>query len=213
MPSSPSPIRWVPADTLVERQRACNLLRAIWAQHDRDHVLVFQAFSPAIARAAAAAGTLAVAGFALDRTTWIKPGFLWMMHRSDWGRAERQEVVLGIHVSRTWFEEALGQAVLSSERPGTSKAAQHSSPPLVVQWDPDWSARDARQPWRALQIGLRPAAVGGYLSAIRECVDLSEQVAHAREQLERHAQPKVPDADILELADLATRQRLGIDSK
>jgi hypothetical protein len=136
-----------------------------------------------------------------------------MMHRSEWGTAEGQEVVLGIHVARSWFEAALGEALLSSERRSDKAAAPRPSSPVVVQWDPDWSATDARQPWRAMQVGLKPAAAVGYLSAITDCVDLSEQVAAAREQRQRHGEPLIPDADILEVADVGTRERLGIDSK
>jgi hypothetical protein len=212
VPLSLSPIRWAPADALVERQRASGLLRALWAQHDREQVLVFQAFRPEIGHTAAAAGTLAVPGFSLDRTTWIKPGFLWMMHRSNWGTAEGQEVVLGIHVSRSWFEQALGKAVLSSERDGAARTARGSSTSVVVQWDPDWSVNDERQPWRAVQVGLRSAAVAGYLAAILGCVDLSGQVAEAREQRQRDGGPLIPDADILAVTDLGTRRRLGIDT-
>jgi hypothetical protein len=62
-------------------------------------------------------------------------------------------------------------------------------------------------------VGLRPAAVGRYLSAIADCVDLSEDVAHARAQRERGGEPRVPDAAMIDIADLAARKRLGIDSK
>jgi hypothetical protein len=184
----------------------------MWAQHDRDHVLVFQAFRPEIGSAAVSAGTLAVPGFGLDRATWIKPSFLWMMHRSAWGRAEGQEVTLGIYVARTWFEDALGQAVLSSAH-GSGEGGPHTSTQVVVQWDPDWDASDHRQPWRAIQVGLRPAALRGYLTAIVGCVDLSEHVSRGREQRLIDGRLMVPDAEILEFSDPATRQRLGVDWK
>ena len=32
--------------------------------------------------------------FSLDRMSWIKPNFLWMMFRSGWGTKEGQEVTL-----------------------------------------------------------------------------------------------------------------------
>jgi hypothetical protein len=208
--SDSTTIRWVPHADLAARQRASGMLRAIWAQHDQYHVLVFQAFRPAIGRAAAAAGTLAVPGFELDRTTWIKPSFLWMMHRSDWGRAQGQDVVLGLQVDRTWFEGALGQAGLSSARDaGPRPRTAHEK--VVVQWDPDWDAADHRQPWRAIQIGLRPGAVRGYLSAIVGCVDLSQRVAEACRAREGAGAVLVPDADVLHLLDPRTRERLGVD--
>jgi hypothetical protein len=76
--------------------------------------LVFQAYAPHIGRAALDARTLAVPGFSLDRAIWLKTSYLWMMHRSNWGRSKAQEVVLGIWVARTWFENALTSAVLTS---------------------------------------------------------------------------------------------------
>lgn len=208
----PASVRWIAADALVRRQCALGVGRAVWAQHDLRHVLVFQAFRPEIGRAAAAAGTLAVSGFRRDRATWIKPGFLWMMHRSEWGQAEGQEVILGVYVSRAWFEDALRQAELS-QRLGETRRSASPPPSIVVQWDPDWSVSGERQPWRAIQVGLKPAAVGQYLSAISACVDLSEEVARAREQRACGGTPVIPDAEVLRIADLATRSRLGIESE
>ena len=209
---SPS-VRWVPYDSLAERQRSSGAVRTIWAQHDPDAVLVFQAYRPEIGRAAVAAGTLAVPGFGLSRATWLKPGFLWMMRRSDWGRAEGQQVVLGIFVARAWFEEALGRAVLSSERRSAEIGAGRPPSDVVVQWDPDWDPSGHRQPWRAIQIGLLPSAVPGYLAAITGITDLSEPIARGRDQLNSRGGPDVPDADIVAIADQATRRRLGIDEQ
>ena len=32
--------------------------------------------------------------------TWIKPSFLWMMERSNWGRKSGQECVLAVRITR-----------------------------------------------------------------------------------------------------------------
>jgi hypothetical protein len=67
---------------------------------------VYQAYSPEIADAAVRAGTF-VPPFSLDRMTWIKPSFGWMMHRCGWATKPGQERVLAIQISRAGFEWAL----------------------------------------------------------------------------------------------------------
>jgi len=40
----------------------------------------------------------------LERMSWVKPNFLWMMYRSDRGRSPNQEVVLAVRLRRTFFD-------------------------------------------------------------------------------------------------------------
>ena len=54
--------------------------RQVRAVFDAETVIVYQAYRHAIADAALAAGTF-VAPFSMNRMTWIKPSFLWMMYR------------------------------------------------------------------------------------------------------------------------------------
>ena len=75
-------------------------------------IVVYQAYSPAIADAALTAGTF-VAPFKRDRMTWVKPSFLWMMYRCGWATKPGQERVLAVRLSRAGFEEALAAACLS----------------------------------------------------------------------------------------------------
>jgi hypothetical protein len=56
--------------------------RKIRADFDRETVVIYQAYPPAIADAALAAGRF-VPPFAIQRMTWIKPSFLWLIHRSN----------------------------------------------------------------------------------------------------------------------------------
>src|SRR5690242_3649706 len=84
----------------------------IRADHDERSIVVYQAYSPEIGRPAAERGRF-VPPFSRTRMTWIKPSFLWMMARSDWGRKPGQEVVLAVRISREGWEQALSQAVLT----------------------------------------------------------------------------------------------------
>jgi len=55
--------------------------------------------------------------FGMERMTWIKPSFNWMMHRCGYATKPGREVVLGIDMTRHGFEWALEHAVLSSLDP------------------------------------------------------------------------------------------------
>ena len=72
-------------------------MKEVFAQYDRRCVRVYQAYNSAIAAEAVALQTFGES-FNLNRMTWIKPSFLWMMYRSNWGTKKNQECVLAIDV-------------------------------------------------------------------------------------------------------------------
>ncbi|MFD1908579.1 DUF4291 family protein [Paenibacillus rhizoplanae] len=41
--------------------------------------------------------------FRIDRMTWIKPSFLWMMYRAGWATKTDQERILAIDITREGF--------------------------------------------------------------------------------------------------------------
>jgi hypothetical protein len=73
--------------------------RQIRAAQTAAPITVYQAYSPAIASPALAAGRF-VAPFKRERMTWIKPSFLWMAYRSGWGTKPGQEQVLAVEITR-----------------------------------------------------------------------------------------------------------------
>ena len=91
--------------------------RQVRAAYDDQTITVYQAFAAEIAVPAARSGSFEGAPFSLDRMTWIKPSFLWMMYRSGWATKTRQEHVLSVRITREGFEAALAQAVLSHFEP------------------------------------------------------------------------------------------------
>ena len=98
--------------------------------------------------------------FSLDRMTWIKPNFLWMMYRNGWGTKEGQEVVLAIHLKLEAFERYLKNAVYSSfnQVEGITQEAWKDavkSSNVRLQWDPDHDPYGDKLNRRAIQIGLR----------------------------------------------------------
>jgi len=79
----------------------------ILAQFDDDTIIVYQAYCPSIGRFAVEKGFFG-GDFKFSRMSWIKPNFLWMMYRSQWGQAEGQEVVLAVRLKRRFFRLPAG---------------------------------------------------------------------------------------------------------
>ncbi|GAA0306613.1 DUF4291 domain-containing protein [Streptomyces polychromogenes] len=118
------------------------------ADYDAHGITVYQAYPAAIADAALRAGRF-VAPFSFGRMTWIKPSFLWLMHRSNWARKPGQERILAVRITRAGWEEALARAVLTTSGPDAlAGAAVH------VQWDPERSARGAALNHYSIQVGI-----------------------------------------------------------
>src|SRR4051794_35641448 len=84
--------------------------RHILAHYNDQYVVVYQAFKPTIGQLAATHGFFG-GGFRLDRTSWVKTNFLWMMYRSQWGTAPQQTTVLAVFLQREGFDWMLSQAV------------------------------------------------------------------------------------------------------
>jgi len=137
--------------------------RQVRATFDDATITVYQAYPAAIAVPAAANNSLAGTPFRLNRMTWIKPSFLWMMYRCGWATKPGQEHVLAIQITRRGFEEALSQACLSHFEPDVYpdyaawKEYKRNSP-VRVQWDPERDINLQPLPWRSLQVGLSGTA-------------------------------------------------------
>jgi hypothetical protein len=106
----------------------------------------------------------------MDRMTWIKPSFNWMMYRSGFASKPGQEFVLGIDITREGFEWALSNAALSTFTPGVYLSyeawkVELESKPVRVQWDPEryWKLAQIHGS-RTIQIGLSGEAVERYVS-------------------------------------------------
>ena len=132
--------------------------RHILAQYDDDTIIVYQAYRPEIGDFAVKNGYFG-GEFSYSRMSWIKPNFLWMMYRSNWGRSQGQEVILAIRLRRPFFDSLLEQAVPSSyvselfESHEAWKAAVARSD-VRLQWDPDHTPSGGKCERRAVQLGL-----------------------------------------------------------
>ncbi|MEI8634955.1 DUF4291 family protein [Vibrio sp. PP-XX7] len=91
-------------------------IRQIRAVYNDQTIRVYQAYNNAIANAALEHGTFKSPPFKMERMTWIKPSFLWMMYRAGWGtKDDGQNRILAIDISREGFEWALEHSLLSHQ--------------------------------------------------------------------------------------------------
>ena len=177
----------IPAESYFEQYRrwpSCG--RLILAHFDEQTIIVYQAYCPATGVFATRNGFFGE-GFSYNRMSWIKPNFLWMMYRSNWGRSQGQEVVLAVRLKRTFFDSLLELAVPSSfdltgfECHEAWKAAVEGSD-VRLQWDPDHRPNGTKEERRAIQLGLRGAILDAYgKREIVEIIDMSKFVASQRE--------------------------------
>lgn len=139
----------------------------ILASYDEDTIVVYQAYKPEIAAAIVKSGNFhneecLKSGFSLNRMTWIKTNFLWMMYRSGWATKKDQERILAIRIKRAGFDEILLQAVVSSHHHEPTTGDQEwktkiKTTDVVLQWDPDHypDGSKVNSGRRAIQLGLR----------------------------------------------------------
>jgi len=170
----------------------------ILAHYNADTIVVYQAYRPSIGKYAIE--NRAFGGdFSYSRMSWIKPNFLWMMFRSGWGTKEGQELILGLRILRQFFDALLARAVTSSWDSSDQttydewKAAVASSD-VRLQWDPDHDPHGKPISRRAMQLGLRGAALEAFgRRELLEVIDMTNFVAEQRSHLQRElAQLKTP---------------------
>ncbi|MGI0117914.1 DUF4291 domain-containing protein [Zooshikella sp. RANM57] len=154
--------------------------RQIRALYNDKTIRVYQAYNHAIANAAIAHGTFVSPPFKMERMTWIKPSFLWMMYRSGWGQKDSgQNRILAIDITREGFEWALTHSLLSDQAKEYADKNEwlklKDATPVRIQWDPERDLHLQPQAYRAIQIGLTKEAVQLYVNEwIQSITDVTE---------------------------------------
>lgn len=157
----------------------------IRADFDRDSIVVYQAYRPEIADPAVKAGRF-VEPFSWNRMTWIKPSFLWMMARSNWGQKPGQERILAIRITRTGWERALSCGVLTSFKSRVHKNREEwreafDNAIVHVQWDPERTIHGKKLEHRSIQVGLSRDIIREFTDAwILKIEDLTPKVKKIR---------------------------------
>ncbi|MDP4182094.1 MAG: DUF4291 family protein, partial [Bacillota bacterium] len=113
----------------------------IFAYFDDEGIYVYQAFKPSIVKTAVEIGTFGK-GFGLDRITWIKPSFGWVLYRSNYATKHRMEAIAKIKLSHKAWLEILSRSIQSQydglrfETENIWKTNFEKSD-IIHQWDPD----------------------------------------------------------------------------
>ena len=190
----------------------------IIAQFDQNTVTVYQAFNENIANYAVQHQKFGGKAYALDRMTWIKPGFMWMMYRSGWAQKPNQERILAIDLSMEGFCTILANAVLTTFDRERYESHEHWKSELDhsevrLQWDPDHDPTGEKLGRKAIQIGIK----GNMLHQmndqwIKGIQDITDFVITQRKYATGNFEDlDVPFERILTLKQPEIIQRIGLD--
>lgn len=195
--------------------------RQIRASFDRDSIVVYQAYDDRIADAILTAGRF-VRPFSFQRMTWIKPSFLWLMARSNWGAKSGQQRTLAVRISRTGWESALGLGVLTAFHPGIHRdystwERSFDRARVHVQWDPERCLRGEHLQHDSIQVGLSRHIIRTFAEEwVVGIEDLTRTVAKIRAARDRgrHREAKrhLPRESVYPLSR-ALGDALGIGSR
>lgn len=196
--------------------------RHILAHADASTIVVYQAYSPGIASYALAKGAFGGGEFSFSRMSWIKPNFLWMMYRSAWGTAVGQEVVLGLRISRSFFDRLLRSAVFSSHAPDSGDTREEwqkkvTASEVRLQWDPDHDPMGGKLERRAIQLGLRGDTLRAYATTeLLEVIDMTPYVVEQRPNAsakKNWSELRTPVESVYMPADPTTASAIGLDPR
>ncbi len=135
----------------------------IRADFNARSIIVYQAYNDAIADASLGTKRFAPP-FSMARMTWIKPSFLWLMHRSNWGLKANQNRILKVRITRAGWDEALAKGVLTGFEPRAHRdfstwQSAFEAAEVHVQWDPERTLRGADAGCNSIQVGLSRAII------------------------------------------------------
>lgn len=161
-------------------------IKEVFAKYDQRYIRVYQAYNPQIAKEAIALQTFGES-FNFNRMTWIKPSFLWMMYRSNWGTKKNQESILALDIDRKQFDDILRIAVLTSPDSmlyqGQQWEKEFAETAVYCQWDPDRNINGTMINRTAIQIGIKGAALKDLAgTGIYRMEDLTSSVRKWNEQ-------------------------------
>jgi hypothetical protein len=130
----------------------------IRAEFDKKTITVYQAYNEEIALPAIKNNKFENP-FSFNRMTWIKPSYLWLMERSNWGEKSNQDYILGIKIKRECWEKALSLGVLTHPdkdvyASGFEWEKQFSEAKVHIQWDPERTLRGEKLEERSIQVGI-----------------------------------------------------------
>lgn len=141
--------------------------KEIRALYTENIIRVYQAYSNDIADEAIKLKTFG-SKFSLNRMTWIKPSFLWMMYRCGWAEKKNQERVLAIDIKREAFDYIVKNAIMSTYQSEVYNSYEEwkkliCDSDIRCQWDPERDICGNALDYRTIQLGLRGKVVKEYV--------------------------------------------------
>lgn len=153
----------------------------IRAEFDNKTITVYQAYNKNIAIPAVKNNKFEKP-FSFHRMTWIKPSFLWLMERSNWGNKSNQDYILGIKIKLEYWEKALSMGVLTDPdhtiySSGHEWEKQFKNAKIHIQWDPERTIKGGKLQERTIQVGISRFLIEEYNNDwIDEIIDLTPLV-------------------------------------
>lgn len=194
--------------------------RHILAHADATSIVVYQAYRPTIASFALDNGVFGGPEFSFSRMSWIKPNFLWMMYRSAWATSVGQEIVLGLQISRNFFEHILRSAVESSHSGDSATThgdwkSKLASSEVRLQWDPDHDPAGGKLVRRANQLGLRGDTLRAFATGeLQRVIDMTPLIVQQRPHADQAnwARLQTPVEHVYRPDDSSIRSTIGLDA-
>lgn len=173
--------------------------RQIRAVHDGSTITVYQAYSAAIATAAAKAQKLdASPAFSTTRMTWIKPSWAWVLYRSGYSyKDNRQSHILALSLKIDTFLSLLRKAVLSHGT-GPLPEGEMKKSSVRVQWDPERTVRLEKLPYRSIQIGVPGAFNSEFLQGIVHIEDVTDRARELKRVLDEDSFGSIDTAELIQ---------------
>jgi hypothetical protein len=182
------------------------------------NIIVYQAFNPHIAAYAVANQQFGGSAYSFNRMSWIKPGFLWMMHRAGWSTKEHQERILAISLPMVHFKYILQQATISSYKKelfATRESWQQEldNTEVRLQWDPDHDPFGNKQQRKAIQLGMKGALLQKFATEwITQIEDITPFVKDMHQKVvdKNISELEVPFEAVVDINDTQIENRIGI---
>lgn len=192
--------------------------QAIRAQYDADSITVYQAYPEAIALPAIAQQRFQ-APFSFRRMTWIKPSYLWLMARSNWGTKANQTHILGLRISRRGWERALSLGVLTHPDTAIYDSGQaweqaFEQAQVHIQWDPERTLKGAKLNERSIQVGISRFLIEefneAWIQSITDLTPLTRKINQLRKAGNYRAAKRLLPQERPYPLDTAIAERIGI---
>ncbi len=202
-----------------QANRLPNKGKQIIGQENEGNIIVYQAFNKSIANYAVANQHFGGNSYSFNRMSWIKPGFLWMMHRSGWGKKENQERILAIILPIVHFKTILQEATISSFDSSRFKTqddwkSRMDNTEARLQWDPDHDPYGNKQIRKAIQLGMKGELLKKFCT--EWIVGIEDITAFAHEQHEYALNGKLeelilPYEAVIKIEDKSIEENIGIE--